>query len=57
MWDVQVEFKLLMIDALGLEDITPDDMCNDMTLLGEGLGLDTVEARGVGQAIKKRYGF
>ena len=56
MSDLHQDIKLLIIDALGLEDITPQDISNDQTLFGEGLGLDSVDALELGLAIQKRYG-
>ncbi|CAM3276664.1 acyl carrier protein [Pseudomonas floridensis] len=57
MSDLHLDIKLLIIDALGLEDITPQDIGNDQTLFGEGLGLDSVDALELGLAIQKRYGI
>ncbi|WP_122609844.1 phosphopantetheine-binding protein, partial [Pseudomonas viridiflava] len=57
MSDLHLDIKVLIIDALGLEDITPQDIGNDQTLFGEGLGLDSVDALELGLAIQKRYGI
>ena len=57
MRDLHLDIKVLIIDALGLEDITPQDIGNDQTLFGEGLGLDSVDALELGLAIQKRYGI
>ncbi|WP_347903478.1 phosphopantetheine-binding protein [Pseudomonas purpurea] len=51
------DIKLLIIDALGLEDITEHDIGNEQTLFGEGLGLDSVDALELGLAIQKKYGI
>ncbi len=51
MSDLQLEIKNLIIEALGLEDISPDDIDPDMALFGEGLGLDSVDALELGLAI------
>lgn len=51
------EIKLLIIDALGLEDISVEDIGDDQTLFGEGLGLDSVDALELGLAIQKKYGI
>ena len=51
------EIKELIIDALGLEDISAQDIGNEQTLFGEGLGLDSVDALELGLAIQKRYGI
>ncbi|WP_122614407.1 phosphopantetheine-binding protein [Pseudomonas viridiflava] len=57
MSDLHLDIKVLIIDALGLEDITPQDIGDDQTLFGEGLGLDSVDALVLGLAIQKRYGI
>ncbi|MGY4492015.1 phosphopantetheine-binding protein [Pseudomonas sp. TE3610] len=51
------EIKLLIIDALGLEDISAQDIGDEQTLFGEGLGLDSVDALELGLAIQKRFGI
>ncbi|WP_295466208.1 phosphopantetheine-binding protein [uncultured Pseudomonas sp.] len=57
MTDLNLELKSLIIEALGLEDVTVDDIGDDQTLFGEGLGLDSVDALELGLAIQKRYGI
>ncbi|MGO4308924.1 phosphopantetheine-binding protein [Pseudomonas sp. KB_15] len=52
-----LEIKELIIDALGLEDISAEDIDNEQTLFGEGLGLDSVDALELGLAIQKKYGI
>jgi acyl carrier protein len=47
----------MIIEALGLEDITPADIADDLTLFGEGLGLDSVDALELGLALQKRFGI
>ncbi|MBU0565949.1 MAG: acyl carrier protein [Gammaproteobacteria bacterium] len=54
---LQREIKQLIIDALGLEDLGPDDIAADQPLFGEGLGLDSVDALELGLAIQKRFGI
>lgn len=42
-----MEIKILkeqLIEALNLEDMTPDDIDTDMPLFGDGLGLDSIDA-------------
>ncbi|MBA5981676.1 acyl carrier protein, partial [Pseudomonas sp. MD195_PC81_125] len=48
------DIKRLIIDALGLEDISVDDIGDEQTLFGEGLGLDSVDALELGLAIQKK---
>ena len=38
------ELKSEIIEALSLEDITPDDIDADAPLFGSGLGLDSIDA-------------
>jgi acyl carrier protein len=57
MSDLNRDIKLLIIDALGLEDIGADDIGDDQSLFGEGLGLDSVDALELGLAIQKKYGI
>lgn len=57
MSDLHHDIKQLIIDALGLEDISTDDIGDDQTLFGEGLGLDSVDALELGLAIQKQYGI
>lgn len=49
------EIKMLIIDTLGLEDMTPGDIGDDTPLFGDGLGLDSVDALELGLAVQKRY--
>lgn len=52
---LQLELKQLIIDTLELEDITPADIIDDEPLFIDGLGLDSIDALELGQALKKRY--
>lgn len=51
------EVKALIIDALQLEDMGPEDIDSDMPLFVEGLGLDSIDALELGIALQKRYGI
>lgn len=55
--DLNRDIKQLIIDALGLEDISVQDIDDAQTLFGEGLGLDSVDALELGLAIQKRFGI
>lgn len=57
MSQLQFEIRQLIIDALGLEDLGPEDIPVDQPLFGEGLGLDSVDALELGLAIQKRFGI
>lgn len=49
------EIKELIIEALQLEEITPDDIKDGEPLFGEGLGLDSIDALELGMAVKRKY--
>ncbi len=52
------EIKELIIDSLGLEDMTAADIDEKAPLFGEdGLGLDSVDALELGLAVQKHFGF
>ena len=50
------EIKALIISALSLEDVRPEDIATDAPLFVEGLGLDSIDALELGVALQKRYG-
>ena len=41
---LQDEIKTQLIDQLNLEDLSIDDIDNEATLFGDGLGLDSIDA-------------
>lgn len=51
------DIKALIIEALDLEDIAPEDIDTEAPLFGEGLGLDSIDALELGVALKKKYGL
>ena len=53
---LELEIKELIISALSLEDIGPNDIDAAAPLFGEGLGLDSIDALELGLALQKRYG-
>lgn len=55
MKNLELEIKQLIIEALNLEDITPDDIDSKSPIFGEGLGLDSIDALELGIEIKKKY--
>lgn len=55
MSDLRLDLKNLIIDALGLEDISADDIDSDAPLFGDGLGLDSVDALELGLAVQKHF--
>lgn len=57
MADLNTELKQYIIEALNLEDMTPDDIDNDAPLFGEGLGLDSIDALELIVLMEKHYGI
>ena len=55
--ELKQEVKQLVIDALRLEDVKPEDLSDTDPLFGnEELGLDSVDAVELVVAIQRRYG-
>jgi acyl carrier protein len=54
--DLVLSVKKMIIDALNLEDITPEDIDTDAPLFGDGLGLDSIDALELGLALKNTFG-
>ena len=53
---LQHSVKRLIVEALMLEDVSPDEIVSDAPLFGEGLGLDSIDALELAIAIDKRFG-
>ncbi len=49
--------KEQIIDALNLEEMTPDEIENDAPLFGNGLGLDSIDALELIVLLEKHYGI
>ena len=50
------ELKELIVEALLLEDVAPDDIESDAPLFVEGLGLDSIDALEIAMVLEQRYG-
>ena len=57
MEELIIELKEKIIEALNLEEMTPDDIANDEPLFGEGLGLDSIDALELIVLLEKNYGI
>lgn len=55
--ELEHELKLLIIEALDLEDITPEDIDSEAPLFVDGLGLDSIDALELGVALQKKLGL
>lgn len=51
------ELKKEIITVLNLEDITPEDIDENASLFGEGLGLDSIDALELIVMLEKNYGI
>lgn len=57
MEQLKQELKEKLIEALNLEEITPDDIDSSAPLFGEGLGLDSIDALEIILILEKSYGI
>lgn len=53
---LETELKSLIVEAMDLEDLTPEEIETEAPLFGDGLGLDSIDALELGFAISKEYG-
>ena len=56
MEELEQEIKKLLVEALMLEDITPQEIESEESLFVDGLGLDSIDALELAIAIEKKYG-
>jgi len=54
--NIKQQVKELIISALELEDVQPENIVDSEPLFGEGLGLDSIDALELGVALKKKFG-
>jgi acyl carrier protein len=54
--ETEQAIKELIIEALNLEDLGPEDIDSSAPLFGEGLGLDSIDALELGVAVRRKYG-
>ncbi|MBR6828257.1 MAG: acyl carrier protein [Prevotella sp.] len=57
MEELTLELKEKIIEALNLEEMSPDDIATDEPLFGEGLGLDSIDALELIVLLEKNYGI
>ncbi|MEG1371051.1 MAG: phosphopantetheine-binding protein [Mucinivorans sp.] len=57
MEELKQELKEKLIEALNLEEITPDDIDSSAPLFGDGLGLDSIDALEIILILEKSYGI
>lgn len=51
------ELAGLIVTAVNLEGVAPEDIDPEAPLFGSGLGLDSIDALEIALEISKRYGF
>ena len=51
------ELKTHIVETLGLEDVTPEEIQPDEPLFVEGLGLDSIDALELVVMLEKHYGI
>ena len=57
MEELILELKKQIIEALSLEEMTPENIDSDAPLFGEGLGLDSIDALELIVLMDKNYGI
>ena len=53
---LETELKSLIVEALVLEDIAPEEIESEAPLFVEGLGLDSIDALELAMALEERFG-
>lgn len=57
MEELKQRLKMQIISILGLEDMRPEDIDDNMPLFGDGLGLDSIDALELTVLLDKEYGI
>ena len=57
MEDLILKLKQEIIEALNLEDVKPEDIDENASLFGDGLGLDSIDALELIVLMEKNYGI
>ncbi len=55
--ELKKELKELLVEHLGLEDITPQEIGDDMPLFGDGVGLDSLDGVEIVVLLQRHYGL
>ena len=53
---LETKIKELIIEALMLEDLAPEDIGSVDPLFGDGLGLDSIDALEIAMALEQTFG-
>ena len=57
MEELILQLKNQIIEALNLEEMTPEDIDTEAALFGDGLGLDSIDALELIVLLEKNYGI
>ena len=57
MTDLKRKLKELLIERLKFEDMTPDDIADDVPLFAGGLGLDSIDALEIVVMLESEFGI
>ena len=52
----ELELARLIVEALNLEGVTPEQIEPEARLFGDGLGLDSLDLLEISMAVEQRYG-
>ncbi|PRP95227.1 phosphopantetheine-binding protein [Enhygromyxa salina] len=54
---LEVELKVLIIDALKLDETSPEDIDSEAPLASAGVGLDSIDMLELAMAVHRRFGI
>jgi acyl carrier protein len=54
--EIEQELKVLIIDALKLDETTPEEIESEAPLVSAGLGLDSIDVLELAAALQRRFG-
>ncbi len=54
--DSEMELARLIVEAVNLEGVTPEQIEPEARLFGDGLGLDSLDLLEISMAVEQRYG-
>ena len=57
MQDIYQQLKEMIVEALNLDDVKPDDIRTEEPLFVTGLGLDSIDALELAVAIERKFGI
>ena len=52
---LEQDIKQLIVEALMLDDVNPDEIDSDAPLFGDGLGLDSIDALELAIALDRKF--